>query len=350
MNTANATRVAAMAFSLLVALSTVAIAQEENETLETVLVTGEQPGPGLWKVSKGENVLWILGSFGSLPSDMVWRSRELEARVAESQEVIYPGGTGIKADIGMFEALSLVPAALRASKNPDGAKLQVLLSPEAYAKWLVLKAKYIGKDRGIEKRRPMIVAEQLNDAVARNSGLGGGVHWQVNQIAKTHGVPITQLPTIVRVVEVDGLRKMLKGARKLDFGDAECLTTNLDRIEPHLGEMKIRANAWATGDIERLRREPGAPAPLNCSDVFMNALRNGVIEDVAGASAMLQQFDEAQKSAEKQWVDTWLQAAEAALTRNTSTVLVMDIGYVLAPAYGAIALLREKGYTVEEPN
>jgi hypothetical protein len=44
--------------------------QDSSATLDEVLVTGEQSGPGLWKVSKstadGEHVLWILGSYGPL--------------------------------------------------------------------------------------------------------------------------------------------------------------------------------------------------------------------------------------------------------------------------------------------
>jgi hypothetical protein len=39
----------------------------DTTTLETVLVTGEQPGPGLWKVSHGDHVLWILGAQYPLP-------------------------------------------------------------------------------------------------------------------------------------------------------------------------------------------------------------------------------------------------------------------------------------------
>ena len=50
----------------------------ETTTLEPVLVTGEQPGPGLWKVSKGDHVLWILGAQYPLPKKMLWRGREVE--------------------------------------------------------------------------------------------------------------------------------------------------------------------------------------------------------------------------------------------------------------------------------
>jgi hypothetical protein len=38
--------------------------------LETLVVTGVQPGPGLWRVSHEGNVLWILGTVSSLPAKM----------------------------------------------------------------------------------------------------------------------------------------------------------------------------------------------------------------------------------------------------------------------------------------
>ena len=67
---------------------------EEAVPLEEVLVTGQQPGPGLWKVTRpaagNDHVLWILGSYGPLPKKMQWRSTELETVLRESQEVIGP--------------------------------------------------------------------------------------------------------------------------------------------------------------------------------------------------------------------------------------------------------------------
>jgi hypothetical protein len=51
----------------------------ETATLETVLVTGEQPGPGLWKISRGDHVLWILGAQYPLPKKMTWRGARRRA-------------------------------------------------------------------------------------------------------------------------------------------------------------------------------------------------------------------------------------------------------------------------------
>ena len=65
--------------------------------IEEVLVTGVQPGPGLWRVTRptdeGEHVLLIMGQYRTLPKEMEWRSTELEAAIASSQELLAePGG------------------------------------------------------------------------------------------------------------------------------------------------------------------------------------------------------------------------------------------------------------------
>jgi hypothetical protein len=90
------------------------------DELDTVLVLGEQPGPGLWKVSKGDNVMWVLGTYGPLPQGVTWRSTQVEARIAESQQVLFPGGGGIGVDIGILHGLTLVPSAFWAGKIPEG--------------------------------------------------------------------------------------------------------------------------------------------------------------------------------------------------------------------------------------
>jgi len=45
-----------------------------------LVVTGEQPGPGLWKVSKGDHVLWVLGTISALPKRMKWLKSSIERK------------------------------------------------------------------------------------------------------------------------------------------------------------------------------------------------------------------------------------------------------------------------------
>src|SRR5690242_5173912 len=144
--------------------SPISLAQED---METVLVTGEQPGPGLWKVSRDGHVMWVFGAIGEVPDSIAWRTKEMDARIAESQEVLYPGWPRAGLDISAFQALTLVPLAFKVAKNPNGATLKDVFSPDDYATWLRLKQKYLGDDDDIEKYRPMVAEEKLNSAIGR---------------------------------------------------------------------------------------------------------------------------------------------------------------------------------------
>ena len=105
-------QLAAMAaLSLLSGVSLAAEAVADNlDELETVLIVGEQPEPGLWKVSKGDHVMWVLATYQPLPKSMTWLSQRIEARIAESQEVLYSGGVSIDAGIGLLKGITLIPA------------------------------------------------------------------------------------------------------------------------------------------------------------------------------------------------------------------------------------------------
>src|ERR1700756_1995947 len=58
--------------------------------LEAVTVSGEQPGPGLWRISKGDHVMWVLGTLSPLPDRMQWKTNDVEQTIASSQEVLGP--------------------------------------------------------------------------------------------------------------------------------------------------------------------------------------------------------------------------------------------------------------------
>ncbi len=64
----------------------IAQAAAEEQIHDKVLVVGQRPGPGLWKVSKGGNVLWVFGTHAPLPARMQWRSQQVEAILAQSQQ------------------------------------------------------------------------------------------------------------------------------------------------------------------------------------------------------------------------------------------------------------------------
>lgn len=326
---------------------------EKLEVLDTALVTGEQPGPGLWKVTKGDHVMWVLATYNPLPKGMTWRGAQVEARIAESQEVLLGGNVGIRPNIGILRGITLIPGALKAGRNPDGAKLKEVLPPQTYATWLALRQKYIGDDDDVEKWRPIIAFGQLQSEAYRKHGLQGGPSalGVVLAAAKKHKVRVHRLEDVERVIKVDDPRGMLKAIRKVDDADVDCLTRDMAELEPGIERAKARANAWARGDIAKfraLRPQTRGNIEGQCGYLFLFAATEGSSRDAAHMKKLMADAMWHAEWAGVQAQQNWLAAAQAALAKNESTFAVLGLNDVLAED-GSLEKLRKLGYTVEEP-
>ena len=315
--------------------ATPASATGEPETprvLETVVVSGVQPGPGLWKVARGEHVLWILGTLQPLPKRMTWESREVVAKIAQSQEVLLPGGAQISMVGGPFRAMLLVPAALGARNNPGNRKLADVVPADLYARWRVLKRAYLGSGRAIEKRRPIVAAWALYEKAIRKSGMRfeDVVTGIVEKAAKRHDIPVRRPRVKLEITEP---KQALKDFARTTLDDVECFRRTLTRLESDVETMKLRANAWATGDVAALRELPYIDQNRACLDAVLQS----AVTAEHGLDAVERQVDAA-----------WLAAAESALARNRVTFATLPIGEILDPA-GYVATLRARGYSVESP-
>ena len=327
--------VVATALALFVCITALAAdAVEPQPAIEEVLVTGQQPGPGLWKVTRPadgtDHVLWILGSYGPLPKKMIWRSTELEAALAGSQAVIAP--VSMRASVGALGGVTLLPSLVGVRRNPDGARLEDVVPPDLYARWLSLKERYIGRDGDVEKWRPIFAAQELYEQALRKSGLEPyGVVWPaVEKRARKARVKIVEPEVEVRI---DKPRAALKEFKRAPLDDLECFAKTIERLESDLELMRVRANAWASGDVEKLR----LLAPVDNASACIAVALNAEVLRQQGAGDW-----PAQRAA------AWLEAAESALASNASTVAVLNVDQILRPG-GYVAELRARGYVVEDP-
>jgi uncharacterized protein YbaP (TraB family) len=283
---------------LLPATAHTADVSAEQAIVDLEVVRGVQPGPGLWKVSKGEHVLWILGTLGPLPKDIEWRSAEVQDAIAHSQQLLAAPAVSVKTDAGFFSLLALLPSLRKAMRNENGARLQQVLPADLYARWSVLKARYLGRDNGVEKKRPLIAADALYDAAIRKSGLATkSMLWPVvKRMAKQAGIE----PTPVKLTFViKDPKAALKELRAEGISDLACFRSMLDVVENDLPTMVERGNAWAVGDIRALQAmPPRADAFAVCSQaVSAEALdRNAAtfallpLADLLGDDGYLQQL------------------------------------------------------------
>jgi hypothetical protein len=298
---------------------------------QQILVTGMRPGPGLWKVSKGDHVLWVFGSYSPLPKNMEWRSHEVEMILAQSQEYLSPPSAG--ASVGILKGLTLLPLAIGLKKNPDGAALRDVLPADLYARWLLLKRKYIGDDAGIERERPLFAAATLHKAGLAQAGLSQGqeVRNAIEKIVEKNNIKTTS--SHVALVLEDPA-KMMKDFKKAPLDDVACFSKTLERLETDIDAMRVRANAWAKGDLE-------ASQKLNFAD------RDGACRAAMDSSPVVKERPGLQSLGERMR-ETWLAAAEKSLATNASTLAILRLQDILDPK-GYMAALEAKGYAVQKP-
>ena len=97
--------------------------------------------------------MFLLGTIAPLPKRMEWASEEVEATIAGAQELLLPPTVSMRAEGAAFGGIFLIPSLLKARNNPQKESLADVLPAQDYARWSGLKRKYLGRDRGIEKRR-----------------------------------------------------------------------------------------------------------------------------------------------------------------------------------------------------
>ncbi|MET0255096.1 MAG: TraB/GumN family protein [Luteibacter sp.] len=302
-------------------------------TLEAVTVSGEQPGPGLWRVTRGEHTLLILGTLTPLPKNMTWRTAEIDQELGHTDALILPPKVEIKPNTGFFGRLALLPSLIGVRNSPDGKTLQESVPPEVYTRWLTVKAKYIGDDRKVERYRPIFAVLELYKAAVRKTGMSrsGGVTRTVMDLATKHGVK--QVPVEYTLL-VDDPRAAVKSFKQSTLDDTSCFAQSIDNIDAQLADMATRANAWATGDLAALRDERTAKQRLTC----MNAATDSGVAQKIGLTDVPKAVRE-----------RWMAAVDAAMAANAQTLAIVPLDDLLG-ADGYLSALQARGYKVVAPD
>jgi len=301
--------------------------------LAAVAVSGVQPGPGLWKVSKEGHTMLLLGMISPLPQLMQWRSADVETAISGSQQVLQLPDVKLKVDVGFFGKLFLLPSAYSARKNDNGATLQQVLPAPMYARWETLKLKYIGNDNSVERWKPIFASQELYKKALKANQLSksGGVQANIDALAKKYNVPeaSTEYP-----LEIEHPHDAIKAFKSSGLDDIACFGRTLDAVEQDMPAMTLRANAWATGDMEALRKLPDSDRRGTC----INAVTDADFAHKLGLSDVPAKMEA-----------NWLTTARAALAQNKQTFAMLPIKELISPD-GYLSRLKAEGYQVEAPD
>jgi len=301
--------------------------------LAPVVVSGVQPGPGMWQVTNAQgHRLWILGTVTPLPKKLEWRADEVTAVIASADAVLGSPGWTLDADVGFFGRLTLLPSAMKAAHDPQGRRLQEILPAELYARWRPLKQRYLGRGDGVEKDRPLVAATRLYAAALDEVGLSprSGVGEQLKKAYKRRGLT----PVVTKLeIKVDDPRAALKEVRASTLPDVTCLQRTVEVVEHQLPLLVERANAWAVGDIDALQQ------------LSMRSQYDACVGAIA-ASDLAQRRGMTRLDARA--ADKWLAAARDALARHAVTFATVPVHSLVEPG-GYLERLRQAGYSVQSP-
>lgn len=294
--------------------------QTPPPVMDDLVVTGERTGPGMWRVHRGTAQVWILGSMSPLPKAITWRSKQVEQVLDGTNEVLVQKPF----EIGIARILWLLLTERRVLMVTGGKRLKDVLPAELYARFAIQRAKYTDDSNKWERFRPIIAAAFLQRAAFHQVGLSTrlDIGAAMRTLAKKHHVHVEE-------IKIAGVSDVMEALKTLPAAtENACVAASLATVESDLPRLVDRAQAWASGNVERIEklREPAEV------DACRAALDAGV-----GAADLIARMRR-----------TWLGTIETHLQNGGVTVAVMNIDLLLEPG-GLLDQLRAKGYDVDAP-
>ena len=212
----------------------------------------DQFGPAIWGISKGNHVLWIVGSVAPIQKDLQW-SRKNVAELMKTAQVF------VAEPSGEFEkwlpTLRLIQVnwleRYQWRKNPHGAVLSNVLPNSIYEQWLQLWKKYGNGHNPPNRLTPFYAQKMLYQRFRDRYGLKERyVDHALIHIARHDGLRIKH-PVIIQ--DVSHFEKTFLRTRKMREGvNFSCFRATLGRVAHDYPKIYYRAKAWAIGDISKI--------------------------------------------------------------------------------------------------
>jgi TraB family protein len=309
-------------------LATPASAQSgagERPTIEEITVIGRYPGPPLWKVTSGAHTLWVFGELSPVPKGLDWDPRNAE-RVLDRAGVVIGSPRVSAMTLNPIRIFRLYRGARQLIRLPEDATLADQMPPELYARYAALRTRYLPKvEEDDEEFRPALAVVELYRAALDDTGLTDDADVSKTIARKMRRSKADEAEVVVETepeAVLDGFKKITHEA------ELSCVEAMITTIETDLQGMKERANAWAVGDVEALKRFEYPDSQGNCLDALFTVESFAELRD--------------------ELYGKWLSEAEHALTTYDTSFSVLPMRELVADD-GLLAQLAARGYTVTAP-
>jgi len=295
-------------------------ADQPPPALDEIVVTAERAGPGMWHVHRDAANVWILGSISPLPRDITWRSKQVESVLESTSQVLVQKPI----EISIPRILWMLIADRKVLMVGGGKRLSDVLPPELHARFAAQRSKVTDDKDKWERYRPIIAAAFLQQAAFHQVNLSMRLDLgaALRNLSKKHGVRIEE-------IKVAGVSDMLDALKTMPAAtERTCVEASLSTVESGLPRLVDRAQAWASGNVQRIESMP----ELKEVDACRNALDAG-----KGAFDVIGRVRQ-----------TWLDNIERYLRSPGTTIAVVNLDLLLERG-GLLDQLRAKGYAIDAP-
>lgn len=284
--------------------------------IETVEVHAS-PGPALWRVTKGDSEVWILGMIGALPKGVTWNQQTLSELLQGSRAVVMPPRPKIDIlDVGWF-LLGHCCSLFRL----DSGKLDDFLPPPMQLKLAAMVQSVGGNLKDYQGDEPLGAANRLNRDFTKKYELNG--ERPMEAVAKLANAKNVELQPAFRFDPVLIVREAIKLTPEQQRPCLDAAAEDAARMAEHGRAM---AEAWVVGNIKGLKEHFAEPRMQDCLAAAVHAY--GAID--------------------QNRVPAFVAAIDAALEKPGKTVAVVGMGPLLRKG-GVLEQLKAQHLVIEGP-
>ena len=302
-----------------VCLATAARAQDDpalSPLVEALEVVAKPPGPALWRVTRGDSEVVIVGTVSPIAHQQEWDSRRVERALSDAKLLLTPS----KAKTGPLVLAALLLRDAPRLRVSDGSALESRLPPALAARFAADRQVARQKANRYDKWKPGVAGFMLLGDYDKAAGLSRAKPAQtIERMAK-------QAKVKTRPMNEVELGPLIKQAGKLDdTAHQVCLEVALSELERQAPDPRAIGRAWATGDLRTLNRiyQPSAMEPC-------------LLQVSSGPALIARQIDSATGG------------VSTALGSPGRTVALIDLSLLLRPG-GVLDRLAAQGAMVTSP-
>jgi uncharacterized protein YbaP (TraB family) len=236
------------------------------------VVVHANPGPPIWRVTKGEASVYLFGIADPMPADLAWNTAGIADALKGARQLL----SRERASVGLAEGLWFLTWHSNSIYLPGDTPMESTLPADLRARFAGVRASIRrDADRYAALRAPLAALRLEGDVLQTQKLTREEPAATIEKIARKLGVPSRP------IAEYEALPLLRKLDTMSKAQNEACARDALDDIDALKAHAAPAAKAWAGGDLEAMKAAYSEERFLSCiqavpgaADLFARAVRD----------------------------------------------------------------------------